>query len=159
MNDTCGSHVGFKRMMYDCDEKGCFNDKHRLDFGVFYPYIPERYSFSDIDAVLEIGGRFFFIEAKDGEPRELKYGQRKMLEMLTALSPNVHAVVVCGDISTMQFTHAATVSNGKMGRWEPCDTLTLCERLAVWSHDAHARKSATARATVADADAAQTCDQ
>ena len=57
----------FKPMIWDCNKDGCFNEKMRLDFGVFYDCFPGKISFTDVDGIVEINKVALMLEWKSGK--------------------------------------------------------------------------------------------
>lgn len=108
----------FRPMQYDCEKQGCFNLTRRLDFGHFYACLPGRISMSDIDATVEVNGRFFFLEMKSFEG-PIPTGQRIYFERLTRLSPRIVVMVVCGDAATMSVSSMLYIYEGRVSDWQP----------------------------------------
>lgn len=108
----------FQPMRYNCDTSGCFNLLRRLNFGHFYDCFPGRISMSDIDATVEVNGRFLFLEMKSHQG-VLPTGQRIYFERLTALSPNIVAMIVCGDTQAMDCRALCWVYAGRTSDWQP----------------------------------------
>lgn len=120
-------------MAWDCEKRGCYNAKHRLDFGVFYECLPGRISLQDIDASTEVNGHFLYIEWKSGSPRPVSTGQRLYAERLTLLSPKITYVFVCGDAATMAVTHYCVMHHGQLSPWQPTSLAWLKQRIKRWS--------------------------
>lgn len=127
--------TSFRPMQYDCAARGCYNIKHRPKFGVFADSLPGRISLTDVDATVEVNGRFLFIEFKSGEAH-IPTGQRIYFERLSALSPRITCVVVCGDCERMEFVSLCVIKGGLLGAWQPTTTRDLADRIAVWARRA-----------------------
>jgi hypothetical protein len=128
--------ASFRAMQYDCTSSGCFNAKHRPKFGVFADAFPGKISLTDVDATVEVNGRFLFIEFKSGDTRSLPMGQRIYFERLTALSERITCVVVCGDCETMQFNRLIVIHGGMLRAWEETNTAELFARITGWAKKA-----------------------
>jgi len=124
---------GFRSFGYSCEQSGCFNQKHRMKFGIFYDALPGKISCTDVDATVEVNGSFLFLESKSGEPRPLPTGQRLYFERLTALSQRITAVILCGDCENMEFHALLVVHNGRIGDWQPTTTEILQQRIRRWA--------------------------
>lgn len=124
---------GFNPMRWRCDERGCYNDLQRPRIEVFADCLPRRLAFTDIDATVEVGGRFLFLEFKGGEPRELPTGQRIYLERLTSLHQKITAVVVCGNAKTMDVRAIRVVHGGSIGDWSIISLDGLRTRIGEWA--------------------------
>lgn len=70
---------GFNPMKWDCEERGCFNRKMRPKLEEFAACLPGRIAFTDVDGIVEIGGRFLMLEWKS-RPGRIATGQRIMFE-------------------------------------------------------------------------------
>lgn len=118
-------------MQWNCSNNGCFNQKHRLDFGVFYDSLPGRISFTDIDGIVEVSGYALMLEWKSN-PGELKTGQRIMFERITR-QEKVSVLCLAGDAETMTVTHCAGYFDGKkVIEWEPCDLTKANALIREW---------------------------
>lgn len=129
------------KMNYDCKEKGCFNEAHRLKFGAFKDCLPRGIQFTDIDGFVEVDNRFLFIEWKNGDPRELANGQRWAYQQLTKALPESRLLHICGDARTMESTHLRVINDGKIGAWRGCPTEYL-SAIHAWGHRQPEREAA-----------------
>lgn len=113
-------------MNWNCNRDGCFNEKCRLKFAVFENVFPRRINFTDVDALVEIGGSFCMLEWK-GDGGSLKRAQELAYRRFTENNSNA-VVVVYGDAETMTVRsfgyflggdyHPATVSDlDGLRRW------------------------------------------
>ena len=86
------------KLRYNCEAQGCFNKKKRPKIEVFDDCFPGRIAFGDVDAVVEMGGNFIFLEWKDANV-PITTGQKimhnKMIERGDAI------LVLNGDAETM----------------------------------------------------------
>lgn len=124
---------GYNPMRWQCDARGCYNQKHRPKIEYFAAALPGKIAMTDIDATTEVNGHFLFLEWKSGQPRDLPVGQRIYAQRITSLSDRITYVVVCGDAETMQVSHVLPVHNGRIFRWEECDLDGLFDRIRNWA--------------------------
>lgn len=124
---------GYNPMRWRCDERGCYNVKHRPKIEVFAGDLPGKIAFGDVDAVVEVGGRFLFLEFKSGGPRDIPYGQRLLFERLTELSDRITVVVACADAETMETRALCIVHRGKFSPWELTNLDALRGRIRAWA--------------------------
>ncbi|MDB6151496.1 MAG: hypothetical protein JWQ44_2944 [Chthoniobacter sp.] len=130
-----------RELRWNCTDKGCFRNLcPRL--GVFDTCFPRRIGMSDIDGVVEINGRFLFLEWKS-EGGFLGTGQRIMFERMTALSPRMTAIVVCGEPVSMAVRSIQVFRNGKGGAVEPASLAELQRRITAWAAKAWAARFKT----------------
>lgn len=122
----------FNPMRYDCEKSGCYNTKHRLDFGVFYDCFDGKISMSDIDAAVEVNGNFLFLEWKS-HSGDVPTGQRIFFENMTHDNKRFQVLVVHGDAETMEIFNVAFVSMGKIFPFEPCDMEKLQSIIRGWN--------------------------
>lgn len=127
---------GFNPLRWDCEDRGCFNVKHRAKIEVFAECLPGRLAFTDIDATAEVNGHFLFLEFKSGGPRDIPTGQRIYFERLTACNDKITAVIVCGDAETMAVKAMCVIHTGKVRQWELIDLPGLKVRIKRWSDKA-----------------------
>ena len=124
---------GYNPMRWKCEDAGCFNLKKRPKIEVFADCFPGRIAFSDVDATVEVNGRFLFLEFKEGEPRDIPTGQRIYLQRLTLLHRYIQAIIVSANSETMDVSHVRLVRGGQFGPVENCDLAGLRARLRSWS--------------------------
>lgn len=136
-----------RQLRWNCKDKGiCFR---RLcpKLGEFDDCFPGLIGMSDIDGVVEQGGRFLFLEWKSNGA-QLTTGQRIMFENLTSLSPDpmkVVVMVVSGDPETMSVEAVQVFHSGKQQAIEKTDMEGLRHRISVWSQKADACKRRSAQ--------------
>lgn len=122
------------RLHWDCrGGANCFNRKKRLKFSVFYDVLPGKISFTDVDAMVEVGGRFLFMEWKDGA--DFPVGQRLLFERMTR-DRRFRALLVDGDAEHMVVRGFAIVAGGAVGRWWAGDMQNLLAYIRMWSSEA-----------------------
>ena len=114
-----------------CKDKGCFRTMCPK-LGAFDECFPGRIGMSDIDGVVEIGGRFLFLEWK-AQGGRVGTGQRIMFEQLTALSPKMTVIVVSGHPREMVIETVQVFVGGKGNAAEPCDLDGLKARISAWA--------------------------
>lgn len=124
---------GYNPIRWKCEERGCFNVKKRPKIEVFADCLPGRIAFSDVDATVEVNGRFLFLEFKEGEPRELQTGQRIYLQRLTLLHRNIQAAIVSANSETMEIAFIRAIRLGQFGPVEKCDLAALRARIRSWA--------------------------
>ena len=88
-----------RAMRWDCDKDGCFNLKRRPKFGVFDDCFPRRINFTDVDGIIEMGGKFLMLEWK-GDGGSIQRAQHLLYERFTSGTGNV-ALVVHGNAEDM----------------------------------------------------------
>ena len=88
------------RMRWDCspDKDGCYRRLGQPDLTVLDECFPGRIAMTDVDGLVEINGRFLFIEWK--RRGDVPAGQRIMFERLTR-HPEFTILVILGDPRTM----------------------------------------------------------
>ncbi len=118
-------------LRWNCAESGCFRNLCPL-LGAFDDCFPGKIGMSDIDGVVEIGGRFLFLEWK-AEGGSLTTGQRIMFEQMTALSPKVTVIVVCGHPRDMVIETVRVFHGGSADKAESCDFEGLKARISSWA--------------------------
>ena len=100
-----------RKMRWNCKTDGCFNDAHRLRLGEFDECFPGKIGFTDVDGIVEVNGRFLWMEWKRNGTA-LPTGQRIMFERLTGASDDHKVIVVHGDPSTMTVQAIRIIANG-----------------------------------------------
>ncbi len=124
-----------REMRWNCKEKGkCFR---RLcpKLGAFDGCFPGKIGMSDVDGMVEIGGRFLFLEWKS-PGGYLTDGQRYAFQNLTSLSTDpmkVTVIVVCGDPEEMTVETFQVFHSGKGHDVSPCDFEGLRARIKSWA--------------------------
>lgn len=125
-------------LRWNCFERGCHNIKCRPKLLAFAESLPGKISFSDIDATVEVGGRFLFLEWKSPGAK-VSIGQEIYHKKLTALSLRITSVLVEGDPSSMTVESIRVIRGGKWGPREPSSLQDLKSRIQRWSGAAKAR--------------------
>lgn len=133
-----------RKFEWDCEKRGCFNKKHRLDFSVFFDCLPRSISFTDVDGFVEVGGQILLMEWKDGN-RTLGTGQRIAFERLTQGHPRSVVLVVDGDASKMAVRGVQVVRDGKFSFWRDVDTAAVRGFIKKWASQADGRLAETLR--------------
>lgn len=137
---------GYNPLRWNCDDRGCYNVKHRPKIEFFAGALPGKIAMTDVDATTEVNGHFLFLEWKSGEPRDIPTGQRIYAQRLTALSEKITYVVVCGDAETMEVKAVLPIAKGKLHGWQNCDLEGLFERIRRWSTKAKLQVVSPSRA-------------
>lgn len=110
-------------------------DGPRLNFEVFYKYLPGNASASDIDFATEVSRRFLLKEWRNG--RDVKGGQHTMFLNASRL-PGVTPVMVNGIIEDLFVREIAVYKEGKLGPWQESSLEDLCQRIEGWARRARA---------------------
>ena len=118
-------------MQWDCQAQGCFNWRKRPKIEIFADCLPGKIAFSDVDAIVEIGGNFLMIEWKSHG--DVPRGQRILFQRLTQFAP-VTVFIVEGDAETMEVDSIRFVSEGKMEDPFQADQTKLRELITQWNH-------------------------
>lgn len=130
----------FRQFEWDCDERGCFNIRRRLRFGVFYHCFPNRISLTDIDGMVEIKGNFLMLEGKpppEGGGTDGIYiptGQRIMFERFTARLRGSIVYVVELDAENMEVFRFQPIFQGEVGELERGNLDKLCKEIEAWAN-------------------------
>ena len=129
-------------MRWDCspDRDGCYRRLGQPDLTVLDECFPGRIGMTDVDGLVEINGRFLFIEWK--RRGDVPAGQRIMFERLTR-HPEFTILVVLGDPGTMTVERYDVFKDGRRRGWRDCDLCTLKRRVSAWAD----RASRAARAS------------
>lgn len=126
-----------RELRWDCDAKGCFR-KLCPKLGFFDDCFPGRIGMSDIDGVVEVRGRFLFLEWKS-TGGVVTTGQRIMFEQITSLSSDkmkVTVIVVYGNPENMVVDAMQVFTGGKARNMEKINIDVLKERIGAWAHRA-----------------------
>ena len=126
---------GYNPIRWNCDARGCFNRMMRPKIEEFAACFPGRISMSDIDATVEINGRFLFLEMKSHQG-DIPVGQRIYFERLTRLSSQIVAMIIYGDAQSMQCQAICWVYGGRVSDWQPAtldDVKHLLQDFSLWA--------------------------
>jgi len=127
-------------MKWACGRDGdnCYLDHRVVKFEAFNGCFPNpKMSFTDLDAICEIGGRFLVQEWKQNG--HLPDGQRILLERLSRRS-DFRAVVVDGDPMYMSVKSFAPVIDGEVCAVVRADLEDLRAYVKRWAHWAYGLK-------------------
>ena len=121
------------KLRYDCDFKGCFNKHKRPKLEEFDTNLPGKIAFTDIDGVVEVNGRFLYLEMKSpGVPiptgQEILFTRRTMDSISTVY-------VVNGDAETMECEKVTIYRGGKKDREVEADLDELKRMIGRWCED------------------------
>lgn len=145
-----GKPEGYNPLRWDCEASGCYNRTLRPRIEEFAGCFPGRIAMSDVDGIVEIGGRILLLEWK-AEGGAVQTGQRILFERLTALSPKLTVIVVCGHPRDLAVSSVQVFHGGRAGTTEPCDLDGLKARLFAWAERAqHARTRPSQRAAAGE---------
>lgn len=127
---------GFNPIRWDCEQQGCFNKLCRPKLEIFAECFPGKMAMSDIDGIVEIGGRYLMLEWKnewDGKVIHVDTARRIMYERVTADGDFV-VYVVAGNAQTMEVWASSKFEHGKR---QPTVQESLCSlkvKFMAWAH-------------------------
>ena len=120
---------------------GCFRELCPK-LGVFDDCFPDRIGMSDVDGVVELGGRFLFLEWKS-RGGTLSEGQCKTYRRLTSLSPDpckAVVLVVSGHPRDMTVETVQLFQSGQENDPQPMNFAELKARVSAWAQRAAPRR-------------------
>ena len=119
-------------MRWDCspDKDGCYRKLGQPDLTVLDECFPGRIAMTDVDGLVEINGRFLFIEWK--RRGDVPAGQRIMFERLTR-HPEFTILVILGDPRTMAVERYDVFQGGRRKGWRDCDLSALKRHVRAWA--------------------------
>ena len=125
-----------REMRWNCFDpgKGCYR-KLMPRLGMFDDCFPGKIGMSDVDGMVELGGRFLMLEFKSHGGRLLT-AQRLAFQRMTegSIDPmKFTVIVVFGDPETMEVTTLQVFSRGKGEEPEPCTLEELRSRIREWA--------------------------
>ena len=91
---------GFNPMRHNCESQGCFNLNRRPKIEVFSECFPRKIAMADVDGVVEMGGRFLFLEWKTPDA-PISFGGKLTLSSFSRI-PGSIAIAAWGDAKTME---------------------------------------------------------
>jgi len=100
----------------------------------FSSALPSYIGMSDIDGVIEINGKFLFIEWKSCDVMGL--GQRILFKRLTEQSANFTVLIVVGDAQTMNVTAMALINGGVISEIQAASFRDVHAFIAEWAEQA-----------------------
>ena len=101
------------------------------DWGFLNGVFPRGCRPTDIDGVVELDGRFLFLEWKhDGGA--LNSAQKMLFKRLTLLSSDIIVVVLYGDTETAEIHKFQMIYNGSCTEIEEATTQAIVERIRRW---------------------------
>ncbi len=119
-------------LWWDCEKHGCYKQKCIPDWGFLQGVFPRGCRPTDIDGVVELDGRFLFLEWKH-TGGSLQKAQRRLFQRLTLLSPDILVVILYGDTEALTIGHFQTIYGGKCSDMEECTTDAIIERIRTWA--------------------------
>ena len=130
------------RMRWNCspERDGCYRERGQPDLTVLDECFPGRIAMTDVDGLVEINGRFLFIEWK--RRGDVPAGQRIMFERMTR-HPEFTVLVIIGDPATMAVKRYDVFQEGRRRGWRDCDLSLLRRYVKAWA----TRSSRTSRDT------------
>lgn len=133
---------GYNPMRWNCEKSGCYNIKHRPKIEQFAASLPRKIGMTDVDAMVEVGGRFLLLEFKGEGVTQIPTGQRIALERLSSLSDRITIVAVSGNAETMDVRAIQTLHSGKWSGWQICNMMGLQQRIHAWAIRCEQKKAA-----------------
>ena len=123
------------RMRWDCrpERDGCYRRLGQPDLTLLDECFPGRIAMTDVDGLVEIDGRFLFIEWK--RRGDVPAGQRIMFERLTK-HPEFTVLVILGDPASMTVERYDVFRNGRRRGWRDCDMHGLKRHIRAWAERA-----------------------
>ena len=123
------------RMRWDCrpERDGCYRRLGQPDLTLLDECFPGRIAMTDVDGLVEIDGRFLFIEWK--RRGDVPAGQRIMFERLTK-HPEFTVLVILGDPASMTVERYDVFRNGRRRGWRDCDMRGLKRHIRTWAERA-----------------------
>lgn len=121
-------------LRWQCENKGCYR-RLMPKLGAFDDCFPGRIGMSDVDGIVEIGGRFLMLEWK-GAGGAVTTGQRILFERLTALAPDrtrLTVIVVSGEPREPTVETVQVFAGGKAGPVERTNLDGLKARISAWA--------------------------
>ena len=129
------------RMRWDCrpEKDGCYRRLGQPDLTLLDECFPGRIAMTDVDGLVEINGRFLFLEWK--RQGEVPAGQRIMFERLTR-HPGFTVLVILGDPASMAAERYDVFQGGRRRGWRDCDLPELKRHVRAWAQRASAARPA-----------------
>ena len=123
------------RMRWDCrpERDGCYRRLGQPDLTLLDECFPGRIAMTDVDGLVEINGRFLFLEWK--RQGEVPAGQRIMFERLTR-RPEFTVLVILGDPASMAAKRYDVFQCGRRRGWRDCDLAELKRHVRAWAERA-----------------------
>ena len=120
------------RMRWNCspDRDGCYRERGQPDLTVLDECFPGRIAMTDVDGLVEINGRFLFIEWKRRD--DVPTGQQIMFERMTR-HPEFTVLVIVGDPATMAVKRYDVFRDGARKGWRDCDLSELKRHVGGWA--------------------------
>ena len=118
---------GFNPMRHSCEYQGCFNLNRRPKIEVFAECFPRKIAMADVDGVVEMGGRFLFLEWKTPNA-PISWGGRMTLCSFSKI-PGSIAIAAWGNAKTMDICQLMLWWDGRCYE-SPYDP--SLERLKTW---------------------------
>lgn len=122
---------GYNPLRWDCQKSGCFNAKRRPKIEAFADCFPRRINFGDVDGMVELNGRFCFLEWK-GDGGCVRRGQALSYMALTRLTGNI-VMIVHGDAETMEVKGYSMFWQGKQTSFVSAGLGDLKKRISAWA--------------------------
>ena len=119
-------------MRHNCQNSGCYLDRHVLKFDVFAGIFPRGMNFTDIDASIEYRKLFLDMEWKQSRECMTK-GQHLYFQRKTEFCFH-SAIIVVGNAQDMTCTEFMTYWKGQPSEWVQGDIEDLKERIVKWKN-------------------------
>lgn len=123
---------GYNPLRWDCTSHGCFNKKKRPKIELFADCFPGAINFSDVDGIVEMGGRGLLLEWKPSP--NISGGQEIMYRKLTE-TKILSVICVSGNAETMLVDHIARFEDGNWYKWKPATLLDVQIAALKWARN------------------------
>lgn len=124
--------AGYNPLRYDCEQSGCFNKKKRPKIEQFADCFPSGIGFTDVDGIVEIGGKGLLLEWKPAPVLITETGQGIMYRKLTK-SSLLTVICLAGNAETMEVSHMASFTAGIFCDWKPSSLFEAQATVLKWA--------------------------
>ena len=129
----------------NCEEHGCFRDRHVVDFSPFNGILPRGINFGDVDGIVEYMGEFLLMEWKgeqalwdsiDGGGQDLLHERLAQAGPFTVLQIVGHAGK-CEPTMVRAWLPSSTCRT----QWKNCNQASLKEQIGNWRNAVERRNA------------------
>lgn len=128
---------GYNPMRWDCQKRGCFNQKRRPKIEIFHDLFPGKINFGDVDGIVEINAKALLLEWKCDDI-DLPRGQQIMYRRLTK-NGDLTVIVLCGSAETMDVQYMGYFFEGQYSPAERASIEQAREWISSWVDYAYGR--------------------
>lgn len=122
---------GYNPIRHDCQRNGCYLVECHPKTEWFASCFRGKISFSDMDRIVEVGGRALVIEWK-GPGGKISFAQELMWKRLTR-GGMFTVIAVNGDPKEMIVDSYRLCYEGKWQEWQESSTIDLRDRIKNWN--------------------------